>query len=89
MEFIVYSKYTIYVGDLGFYCIKLPHLVIRKKRDIPGDIPFHDVTPGERVTQEETLMTQQTDEGCTSEGKAGSNAMTKSGREDLICGTKS
>lgn len=59
-------KFTV-LGMLGFHCIKPPHLAfqIRKKREIPGDSPFHDMTPGERVIKEETSMAQKTNEGCT------------------------
>lgn len=60
------AESSLYIGDAWILLRKTSTSGNqKKKRDIPGAIPFHDVTPGETVIKEETSMAQKTHECCT------------------------
>lgn len=62
----VWQKSSLYIGDAWILLRKTSTSGNqKKKRDIPGAIPFHDATPGETVIKEETSMAQKTHECCT------------------------
>lgn len=51
------AENSLCIGDAWVLLHKTSTSGNQKKGDIPGDFPFHDMTPGERVIKEETLMT--------------------------------